>query len=177
MNNERKIIVQKRESVEERIKRENETQKKSDRICLIIVFVIVIIGSFWFVGTGSRSETPDSRKSVAVQTPVHQSVSNEQINEMQQSYNKVLLDTLNPICVGCAIRNEHWVNVYVGPLWYELNKGQKTEFVNRCKNVYVGMLGARGIKIDYNPLNIFINLKNNEKIVAKWTTFGVTINE
>ena len=62
-------------------------------------------------------------------------------------------------------------------MWYELNKGQKKEFVNRCKNVYVGMLGARGIKIDYNPLNIFINLKSNEKIVAKWTTFGVTINE
>ena len=177
MNNERKIIVQKRESAEERIKRENDAQKKSDRICLVIVSVIVIIGSFWFVGAGSRSETPDSRKSVAVQTPIYQPVSNEQIKEMQQSYNQVLLDTLNPICVGCAIRNEHWVNIYVGPLWYELNKGQKTEFVNRCKNVYVGMLGARGIKIDYNPLNIFINLKNNEKIVAKWTTFGVTINE
>ena len=67
--------------------------------------------------------------------------------------------------------------MYVNSLWYELNQGQKTEFITRCKNTYAGMLGARGLTFDFNKVNIFINLNSNEKILGKWTTFGVSISE
>ena len=144
-----------------------------------LCMAVIILGSMFYATV--KTSTPNVPDTPPKQTTQQQqptpSVSNEQIQEMRTAYNQVLSDTLKPIYVGCAIRNEDWINVYVNSLWYELNKGQKTELIARCKNTYFGMFGARGIKLNPNTVNIFINLNTNEKILGKWSTFGVSINE
>lgn len=143
---------------------------------------VIMIGSAMYATIETSNKEPRPQSNAKVTLPVDKVapapvVSNEQIQEMRTTYNQVLSNTLKPVYAGCAIRNENWINVYVNSLWYELNKGQKTEFITRCKNIYAGMLGARGIKIDFNAVNIFINFSGNEKILGKWSTFGVSINE
>lgn len=137
------------------------------KILAILILALVICGC------GGSDKKPVQQKP----TVVYSTYSNEQLQEMRTAYRQVLTNTLKPICVNADIKNEHWVNVYVNSLWYELNKGQKTEFITRCKNTYAGMLGARGLTFDFNKVNIFINLNSNEKILGKWSTFGVSINE
>ncbi len=151
--------------------------EESSHVGFWYLMTFVFLAFFMWLMVPSKPKDVPQQQHNTVSVPLYSPVSNEQIQEMRTSYNQVLSDTLRPIYAGSAIRNEHWVNVYVNSLWYELNKGQKIEVVNRCKNTYVGMLGARGIKIDHNPLCVFINFKENEKILAKWTTLGVTINE
>ncbi len=162
----------------------NKSGDKTAAGCLIVILIAIFAVVFWLLDRGTRSNVPDEpvKQKQTVTLPADtnyntSSVSGEKLQEMRNAYTQVLTNTLKPICVGTAIRNESWVNVYVNSLWYELNKGQKTEFITRCKNTYVGMLGARGIRIDQNTLNIFINLNTNEKILGKWSTFGVSINE
>ena len=142
---------------------------------------VIMIGSAIYA-TIETSE-PRPKSTVSVTLPVDKvapapAISNEKLQEMRTAYTQVLTNTLKPICVDTAIRNENWVNVYVNPLWYELNKGQKENFINQCKNTYVGMLGARGIKLNYDSVNIFINLTGSEKRVGKWSgVSGITVNE
>ena len=142
---------------------------------------VIMIGSAIYA-TIETSE-PRPKSTVPVTLPVDKvapapAISNEKLQEMRTAYTQVLTNTLKPICVDTAIRNENWVNVYVNPLWYELNKGQKENFINQCKNTYAGMLGARGIKLNYDSVNIFINLTGSEKRVGKWSgVSGITVNE
>jgi len=139
----------------------------------ILIFALVICGCG---GSDSSSKKSTQQSTQAVQTTP--AISNEQLKEMRSAYTQVLTQTLKPICVDTAIRNENWVNVYVNSLWYELNKGQKTEFINRCKNTYAGMLGARGIRVDFNSVIIFINLQGSEKQVGKYSGIsGISISE
>ena len=142
---------------------------------------VIMIGSAIYA-TIETSE-PRPKSTVSVTLPVDKvapapAISNEKLQEIRTAYTQVLTNTLKPICVDTAIRNENWVNVYVNPLWYELNKGQKENFINQCKNTYAGMLGARGIKLNYDSVNIFINLTGSEKRVGKWSgVSGITVNE
>jgi len=142
---------------------------------------VIMIGSAIYA-TIETSE-PRPKSTVLVTMPVDKiapapAISNEKLQEIRTAYTQVLTNTLKPICVDTAIRNENWINVYVNPLWYELNKGQKENFINQCKNTYAGMLGARGIKLNYDSVNIFINLTGSEKRVGKWSgVSGITVNE
>ena len=133
--------------------------------------IVIILGSS-FYATVKTSTSRYNEPLKITQENKYPPVSNEKIQEMRIAYNQVLADTLKPIFVKSEIRNEHWLNVYVNSLWYELNSGQKSEFISRCKNIYAGMLGARGIKIDFNAVNIFINSAENERQVAKYS--GIT---
>lgn len=167
---------------QEEIEAEEKSVQRGTYGCLIVILVAIFVFVLWLMGTFDSPE-PRPQNNTKVTMPIDKvapapAISNEKLQEMRTAYTQVLTNTLKPICVDTAIRNESWVNVYVNSLWYELNKGQKENFINQCKNTYAGMLGARGIRLNYDSVIIFVKLAGSEKQVGKWSgVSGITVNE
>lgn len=168
-------------------KRGNANMDNSNKTaagCAVIIFAVIFGVVIWFMDSDTKNNPKvNSQSSAKVTMPVDKiapapAINNEKLQEMRTAYTQVLTNTLKPICVDTAIRNESWVNVYVNSLWYKLNKGQKENFINQCKNTYAGMLGARGIRLNYDSVIIFVKLAGSEKQVGKWSgVSGITVNE
>lgn len=82
----------------------------------------------------------DASQKVVSQT---KKISKESLDELQESYNKVLSKTLNGLYTGVRYKGSKFTYVYVNSNWYALNKGQKEVVVARVVKTYLGMHGAR----------------------------------
>lgn len=100
------------------------------------------------------------------------------VNELQESYGKVLNNMLKGLYVGCRFRGQNFVVVYVNSNWYYLTKGEKEVVVDRAVKTYAGMHGARGLKLDLDKLDVYIKSQTSENTLAKWGSVrGIRIEE
>lgn len=103
----------------------------------------------------------------------------EAYNEMLESYNSVLSNSLPSLYGGCSMSEDFtYAIVYVKPMWYSLNEGYKKAFVKKTMQMYMGMLGARSISINTDHLSFYIKDPNTNETLASWGSIrGIHIED
>lgn len=102
----------------------------------------------------------------------------EVVNEMKESYNIVMSRTKGSIYAGCNVVSLKRVIGGVNGNWYALNEGQKEVWAAQSIQLFCGMLGARGIKPDYDNLDFeFVEQTTMKKVASRGPILGLRIEK
>lgn len=127
----------------------------------------------------NQSKNESSSKSSSSATSSTSTVTDD---KFMTDFNTVMSNQYKGLYVGSRLTigsvTSGTIRIYVSPLWYSLNEGQKNAFVMQTTKWYFGMLGARGMSYNMDKIDLFFRDPNTEAQVAKWGSIrGVVINK
>lgn len=137
----------------------------------VIVLFLSLLGLFL--------QPPDTKKESSTITSSSFTLTESQYDELGTAYACVLSDKYSSFFTGCNFTsNGKYLLVEVNSRWLYLHKEDKIAFVKDVGSLYMGMLGARGFKLNPEDLQILVRHNGSGNKLATWDyIFGTEIKE